>query len=81
MRQASGTIERAYQLAGTGHCRTIDEIVRRLTAEGYDSPQAHLAGKGLRLELRKLIKARENPSAARPTGTEPGTEPNTSAAG
>ncbi len=70
MTQASGTIERAYQLARTGSSRTVDEIVRRLASEGYDSPQAHLAGKSLRLELRRLIKARDQKMAAPATADE-----------
>jgi len=72
MTQPPGTIERAYQLARTGNCRTVDDIVRQLSAERYESPQAHLAGKSLRLELRRLIKMRRESAADGPTGAEYG---------
>lgn len=64
MSEAAGTVERAYQLARSGQCRTIDEIVKRLTKERFDSPQAHLAGQGLRAQLRALMKAAKAPSVA-----------------
>ncbi|HEY0269446.1 MAG TPA: hypothetical protein VGC10_00480 [Sphingomonas sp.] len=63
MRQAIGTIERAYQLADAGSCRTVEEIARKLASEGYESPQAHLAGKSVRVELRRRIKARRDAQA------------------
>ncbi|PXA85817.1 hypothetical protein DMC47_36515 [Nostoc sp. 3335mG] len=72
MTQPPGTIERAYQLARMGTCRTIDDIVRQLSAERYDSPQAHLAGKSLRLELRSLIKARKELAAETQSGADCG---------
>jgi hypothetical protein len=64
MNQTAGTVERAYQLARSGQCRTIDEIVKRLTKERFDSPQAHLAGQGLRAQLRALMKAASTPAPA-----------------
>lgn len=66
MTYTPGTIERAYQLATTSTCRSVDDIVRQLTAERHESPQAHLAGKSVRLELRRLIKIRTDAAAADP---------------
>jgi hypothetical protein len=60
MTRTLGTVERAYQLAKAGSCRSVDDIVRQLNAERHESPQAHLAGKSLRLELRRLLKARHD---------------------
>jgi len=72
MTQNVGTIERAYQLARVGSCRSVDDIVRQLTAEKYESPQAHLAGKSLRMELRRLIKSRRDSTAGGSTEPESG---------
>lgn len=54
---AGGTIERAYELARSGICRSVEEINKRLSKEGFDSPQAHLAGRGIRRELTALMRA------------------------
>jgi hypothetical protein len=51
------TIERAYQLARSGNCRTIDDIRRKLTAERYESVQAHLSGASIKRDLIALCKA------------------------
>lgn len=48
------TIERAYQLAKGGDCRTIGEIKARLKTEGYSSIQDHLHGLTITRALRKL---------------------------
>jgi len=50
------TIERAYQLARSGTCRSMDDIRRRLTAERYESVQAHLAGSSIKRDLIALCK-------------------------
>jgi hypothetical protein len=72
MTQASGTIERAFQLARAGRCLTIEDIVRQLSAEGCESPQAHLAAKGIRIELRRLVKTRSDAAAVTSPGTATG---------
>jgi hypothetical protein len=51
------TVERAYELARSGSCRTIEDIRRRLTAERYDSVQAHLSGASIKRDLIALCKA------------------------
>jgi len=48
------TVERAFMLAGSGECGSIDAIVRRLDREGYDGRQ--IQGPVLRQQLRDLIK-------------------------
>jgi hypothetical protein len=51
------TIERAYQLARSGCCATVDEIGRILITERYGSVHAYLAGPTIRRQLLALCKA------------------------
>jgi hypothetical protein len=46
-------IERAFELAKSGQCRTTGDIESRLKEEGYDSRQ--LIGRVLLRQLRALI--------------------------
>jgi hypothetical protein len=48
------TLERAFQLAEEGDCRTIPEIERKLQDEGY--PRGQLQGDTLRAQLRGLLR-------------------------
>jgi hypothetical protein len=41
-----GIIERAYELARTGRCRTMDELRRQLIRDGYDGVSVHLHVRG-----------------------------------
>lgn len=56
-------IERAFQLAKSGAYRSIDEIKKRLAAEGYWG--RHITGRVLLRQLREHLPRREVP-AARP---------------
>ena len=47
------TVERAFELARGGSCRTIEEIARRLKQEQLDNVDAHLGGTSIRKELRQ----------------------------
>jgi hypothetical protein len=47
------TIERAFELARSGSCRSIEEIVKRLRQEQMDQVDAHLGGHSIRKELRQ----------------------------
>ena len=47
------TIERAFELARSGSCRSIDEIARRLKQEQLDNVDAHLGGSSIRKDLRQ----------------------------
>jgi len=51
------TVERAFELARSGSCHTLEDIRRVLTAERYPSVQAHLAGPSIRRALLALCKA------------------------
>jgi len=53
-------LERAFELAKSGRCRSVDEIRRVLQAEGYGTLQ--LEGPLLRKQLRDFIlKAKTKP--------------------
>ena len=47
------TIERAFELARSGECKTIHDIRSRLKAEGYN--QDLIEGRTLLLQLRTLM--------------------------
>ena len=48
------TLERAYELARSGQCRTVGDIKSRLQAEGHERVQDRLYGGSLTSALRKL---------------------------
>jgi hypothetical protein len=50
-------LERAFQLARSGGCRSVDEIRKKLISEGYSA--AHITGKGLLAQLRALLPAKD----------------------
>ena len=50
------TVERAYQLAREGKCRSVDDIRTALTREGHDAVQAHLSGQSIKRDLTRLCK-------------------------
>ena len=47
-------LERAFELARSGRCRTIDDIHRQLKAEGYSTHQ--IMGPWLHRQLRSLMQ-------------------------
>ena len=51
------TIERAYELARSGTCRTVGDIKAKLQAEGHERVQDRLYGGSLTSALRKLCIA------------------------
>jgi len=62
------TIERAFEVASSGECRTLDELKRRLRREQLEAVDFHLAGKSIKAQLTELMaRAREKPA-------EPGAE-------
>lgn len=48
------TLERAFQLAKSGGCRSVSDIKKRLQAEGYAVSQVE--GSALRKQLMAIIK-------------------------
>jgi hypothetical protein len=61
MAQDTTALERAFQLASSGDHRSIDDIKRRLRAEGYSVDQ--IAGSALKKQLRMLIRSASNAKA------------------
>jgi len=53
-----GTIERAFQLAKQGACRSITDIRDRLSAECYEGVFSHLNGMSIRRQLNAALEAR-----------------------
>ena len=47
------TLERAYQLAESGTCRTVSDVKQALQGEGYDRIQDSLYGGTITAALRK----------------------------
>lgn len=59
-----GTVERAYQLARSGRCRSVGDIRAELKREGLGAVDSHLAGPSLRRELSRLcLEARPSPDS------------------
>ena len=49
------TIERAFELARSGECRTMPELKQRLRREQMESVDMHLGGKLTRAQLTELM--------------------------
>ena len=47
-------VERAFQLAKSGRCRSVTEVRQALSEEGYDDYQ--IEGKGLVGQLRAIMR-------------------------
>ncbi|TPG40513.1 hypothetical protein EAH79_11435 [Sphingomonas koreensis] len=62
MQPLQSTIERAFELARTRQCRTIDDIRRKLTSEGYEAASQHLSGATIRRQLQAVINTAEGGS-------------------
>lgn len=59
------TIERAYQLAESGECRTVSEVKQRLSAEGYDRINDQLYGSTVTAALRDRCQKAWKPAEER----------------
>jgi hypothetical protein len=55
-------LERAFELAKSGECRTTDEIRKRLNAEGFSGQQ--ITGPSLLRQLREMCAAAPRPEPA-----------------
>ena len=51
---APTTLERAFALARSGTCATVNEIRQQLRAERFDQVDAHLSGSSIARQLREL---------------------------
>jgi len=55
MSDTTNTIERAYQIAKSGSCRTVEQIIYQLNREHFEGAVAHLTGAGIRKTLKDLM--------------------------
>ncbi len=56
---STAILERAFELARSGHYETLEQVRRRLVRERYEDVDQHLSGSMLRNQLRKaLIEAK-----------------------
>lgn len=53
------TIERAFQIARGGRCRSVVEIGEQLRREGFSDVQAHLGGFSIRRQLKDAMRTLE----------------------
>jgi hypothetical protein len=58
--QAPPIIERAFELAREGSCRTVEDIRRSLKKERYGDADSHLAGSSLVKQLKAEL-AKQKP--------------------
>jgi hypothetical protein len=60
------TVERAFELARSGACHSVDEIVAQLHREQLEAVEAHLAGPQIRRDLRQICaEVRRSAGSAR----------------
>ena len=59
----SNTVARAFELAFSGECATMDDIRQRLRRENLGQVDQHLAGPLIRGQLRKIMAERPRTSA------------------
>ena len=51
MSQSSNVVERAFELAREGRCRSVDDIRRKLKAEQFENVDGHLSGGTIKRQL------------------------------
>ena len=50
------TVARAFELAREGRCRSVEEIKRKLSAEGFEGVREHLSGGAIKKQLVEAMK-------------------------
>lgn len=55
------TIERAFELADEGVCRTVADIRTQLKREQHDAVDAHMAGSEVQRQLKKRMSSASRP--------------------
>ena len=58
----TNTVVRAFELARSDSCRTVDDIRQQLKREGCANCEAHLSGASIRKQLVSLLN--QNPAAS-----------------
>ena len=57
MEPTTPIIERAFELARAGSCRSVNDVRQALRREGYEGVHAHLHGTTINRQITALIKA------------------------
>lgn len=52
------TVERAFQLARSGACHSVNDIREQLLREGYPSVLSHVSGMSIKKQLGAILAAR-----------------------
>lgn len=65
------TVERAYQLAGSGECANVGEVKDRLRQEGFTDIAGQLYGPTITAALRKLCTGAYVPPVPEPEAAAP----------
>jgi hypothetical protein len=52
---STAILERAFELARSGHYETLEQIRRRLVRERFEDVDQHLSGSLIRNQLRKAL--------------------------
>lgn len=55
-----GTVERAFELARDSELVTVEQIRRRLKAEGYIDWEFQLSGRSIRRQLQEIVAAKRD---------------------
>jgi hypothetical protein len=64
MQHRPSIIERAFQLAKSGQCLTVDDIRTQLSQERYEMQDAYIRGSSLLAQLRNHISNAQKTRAA-----------------
>jgi hypothetical protein len=51
------TIQRAYEIARSGECTSLDELVQQLKTEQFEGVDAHIASASVRRDLRQISQS------------------------
>lgn len=69
----SNPLERAFEIARSGRCASVQKIRQQLRSEGFSGVESHLSGTTISKQLRALIKASRPAAATQDNGTRDGT--------
>jgi hypothetical protein len=51
------TIQRAYEIARSGDCTSLDELVQQLKTEQFEGVDMHIASASVRRDLRQISQS------------------------
>ena len=64
MTEQTSTVERAFELARSGACSSVNDLRQRLRREGHDAVHLHLHGASINKQLVDLMHAAKGSSGA-----------------